>query len=119
MKSESWLDYATTAHFSCLSAANVVLYPDSHEVFISGRSVHLSRAHFRMLAALLADFCKTVPYDRILDTHGRPLTPAEQNLLKVQMFHLRKILRRREAQLEVRNVYGQGYQARPLRQASS
>lgn len=115
MKSESWLDYATTSNFPCLMGGNVVLYPESHEVYISGRSVHLSRAHFRMLAALLSDFCKTVSYYQILGTEPRTLTHAEQNLLKVQMFHLRKILRRREAQLEVRNVYGQGYQARPVR----
>lgn len=115
MKSESWLDYAETAHFPCLTGGNVVLYPESHELFISGRSVHLSRAHFRMLAALLSEFCRTVSYYRILGTEQRPLTHAEQNLLKVQMFHLRKILRRKEAHLEVRNVYGQGYQARPLR----
>jgi DNA-binding response OmpR family regulator len=115
MKSESWLDYATASNFPCLTGGNVVLYFESHEVFISGRSVHLSRAHFRMLAVLLSEFCKTVSYYRILGTEPRPLTRAEQNLLKVQMFHLRKILRRREAHLEVRNVYGQGYQARPLR----
>jgi len=114
MGSESWLNHATASQFPSLNGGNVVLYPDSHEVFISGRSTHMSRTHFGILSALLSEFCKTVPYSRILGTRGRALTPAEQNLLKVQMFHLRKLLRKRGARIEIRNVYGQGYQVRPI-----
>jgi DNA-binding response OmpR family regulator len=113
MRSESWLDHATTSQFPRLNAGNVVVYPESHEVFISGRSTHVSRTHWRILSALLSEFCKTVPFSRLLGTRGR-LTPAEHNLLKVQMFHLRKLLRNRGAQIEIRNVYGQGYQVRPI-----
>lgn len=115
MKSDTWLEYAATSNFPCLSGGGVTLYPESHEVFVYGRNVHLSRTHFRFLAALLSDFCKTVPYARIMDIHDRPLTQAEQNLLKVQMFHLRKLLRRCDSHVEIRSVYGQGYQARPDR----
>ncbi len=115
MKSETWLEYAATSKFPCLSGGSVTLYPESHEVFVSGRNVHVSRTHFRFLAALLADFCKTVPYARIMHVDGRQLIQTEQNLLKVQMFHLRKLLKRYDAGLEIRNVYGQGYQARPDR----
>lgn len=115
MKSETWLEYAATSKFPRLCGGSVLLYPESHEVFISGRNVHVSRTHFRFLAALLADFCKTVPYARIMGIGDRPLTQTEQNLLKVQMFHLRKLLKRHDSGLEIRNVYGQGYQARPDR----
>jgi DNA-binding response OmpR family regulator len=113
MKSEAWLDYATTSHFPSLAGGNLVLFPESNEAFVAGRNIHVSRTHFRILSVLLSDFCKTVSYQRIMGVDGRPLTPAEQNLLKVQMFHLRKLLKRCDAHVEIRNVYGQGYQARP------
>lgn len=115
MKSESWLEYAANSNFPRLSGGSVTLYPESHEVFISGQNVHLSKTHLRYLAVLLAQFCKTVSYVRIMDIEDRRLTQLEQNLLKVQMFNLRKLLKRYDSGLEIRNVYGQGYQVRPDR----
>jgi DNA-binding response OmpR family regulator len=114
MKSESWLAYAMTSNFPCLSGGRVMLYPESHEAFFAGRNMHLSRTHFQFLTALLSNFCKTVPYSRLMHVEDRTLTHSEQNLLKVQMFHLRKLLSRHEAGLEIRNVYGRGYQIRPV-----
>jgi DNA-binding response OmpR family regulator len=114
MKSESWLAYAMTCNFPSLSGGSVILYPESHEAFFAGKNVHLSRTHFRFLTALLSNFCQTVPYCRLIHVEDRILTQGEQNLLKVQMFHLRKLLKRYDAGLEIRNVYGRGYQIRPI-----
>jgi DNA-binding response OmpR family regulator len=114
MKSESWLAYAMTSNFPCLSGGRVMLYPESHEAFFASKNVHLSRTHLRFLTVLLSHFCKTVPYSRLMHVEDRPLTQGEQNLLKVQMFHLRKLLKRYDAGLEIRNVYGRGYQIRPI-----
>ena len=102
------------ANFPRLQGGNVVVYPESLEVFVSSRNVRVTRTHLKFLTALLSNFCKTVSYERIMDVEGRPLTRAEQNLLKVQMFHLRRVLQRHNAGLEIRNVYGQGYQIRPI-----
>jgi DNA-binding response OmpR family regulator len=114
MKSEAWLDYAATSNFPHLTGGSVMLYPESHEVFISGRNVRVSRTHFRFLTIMLSYFCKTVSYQLIMGIGDRSLTQAEQNLLKVQVFYLRRVLQRHDAHLEIRNVYGQGYQLRPL-----
>jgi DNA-binding response OmpR family regulator len=114
MKSESWLDYAVSSKFPCLSGGNVVLYPQSHEIFIAGKNVRLSRTHFRFMTVLLSNFCKTVPCHRLIDTVEKELTAAEHNLVKVQMFHLRRVLKYQNAGLEIRNVYGHGYQIRPI-----
>lgn len=112
MKTQEWLDYAAASKFRFYSGANVTIYPDSHELFISGKSVHCSRTHFRILSLLLENFCKTVLYEKLLGTE-RPLNGREQNVLKVQMFYLRRLLDGHGSQLEIRNVYGTGYQARP------
>lgn len=113
--SDSWLKHACEANFPALEAGGVTLYPESHEVFILGRNVQCSQTHLRYLAALLSDFCKTVTYEEMMATGGRPLTRGQLNLLKVQVCHLRALLREHGAQLEIRNVYGRGYQARPSR----
>jgi DNA-binding response OmpR family regulator len=115
MKNQRWLEHAEASHFPYLSGADVTIYPESHELFIDGKNVRCSRTHFRFLTALLIDFCKTVPYHRLLGVKERLLSAREQNLLKVQMFYLRRLLRKRRAQLEIRNIYGTGYQARPSR----
>jgi DNA-binding response OmpR family regulator len=113
VKSEIWLGHAMSSNFPCLQGGNVAVFPESNEVFIFGRNVHVTRTHLKFLTALLSNFCKTVSYERIMHVEGRQLTHAEQNLLKVQMFHLRRVLKRHKAGLEIRNVYGQGYQIRP------
>ncbi|MDQ6824604.1 MAG: winged helix-turn-helix domain-containing protein [Candidatus Eremiobacteraeota bacterium] len=113
MKKPQWLDYAAALNFEFLSGANVTIYPDSHELFVSGTSVRCSRTHFRLMHKLISNFCKTVRYENLLGIEDRELQPREQNLLKVQMFYLRRLLDRHGAQLEIRNIYGTGYQARP------
>ncbi len=113
MKSPKWIDYAATLNFEFVSGANVTVYPESHELFIAGKSVRCSRTHFRLLHMLIANFCKTVRYEHLLSVEDRALLPREQNLLKVQMFYLRRMLDKHGSQLEIRNIYGTGYQARP------
>ena len=113
MKSPQWLDYAVALGFEYVSGGNVTVYPESHELFIGGASVRCSRTHFKLLYLLLSNFCRTVRYERLLEVDDRALRPREQNLLKVQMFYLRRLLQRHGAQVEIRNIYGTGYQARP------
>lgn len=113
MSSESWPVADVVSGYQSVEGAGVTLYPQSQETFIAGRSIRCSRTHFRYLIALLANFCRTVPYERLLGNGGRELTAAEQNVLKVQMFHLRRLLEQHGAEIEIRNVYGRGYQARP------
>jgi len=113
MRSPQWLDYAAALGFEYVSGANVTVYPDSHEIFIGGENVRCSRTHFRLLHLLISNFCKTVRYERLLGIDERSPHPREQNLLKVQMFYLRRVLREHGAQIEIRNIYGTGYQARP------
>ncbi len=111
-----WLQYASASNFTSLEAGELTLYPESHEVFIAQENVRCSRTQFRLLAKLLSEFCKTVSYEQMMETQGRPLSASEHNLLKVEVCNLRRLLRKHGARLEIRNVYGQGYQARPSRQ---
>jgi len=113
MKNPQWLDYAAALNFEFVSGANVTIYPDSHELFIAGKSVRCSRTHFKLLRMLIGNFCRTVRYELLLGVEDRALQQREQNLLKVQMFYLRRLLDNHGAQLEIRNIYGTGYQARP------
>jgi DNA-binding response OmpR family regulator len=111
---DSWLQYASAGNFESIEAADVILYPQSHEVFIARKNVPCGQAHFHLLTILLSAFCKTVPYERMMpDREPRPLTPNELNLLKVQVCRLRRLLREHGARIDIRNVYGRGYQARP------
>ena len=91
------------------------MYPDSHELLIGEKHVRCNRSQLRILWRLLTDFCKTVPYADFFDTDGRELSAREQNLLHVQMCYVRRLLRANGARLRIRNVYGEGYQARPSR----
>jgi DNA-binding response OmpR family regulator len=113
MKSSAFLEYASAAQFQALHAAGVTLFPESDEVFVGSRNVRCNRTQFRLLSALLEDFCRTVSYERLMHTNGRPLSANEQNVLKVQLCHLRRLLRLHGAAIEIRNIYGYGYQARP------
>jgi DNA-binding response OmpR family regulator len=113
MKNPRWIDYAAALNFEFVSGANVTIYPESHELYISGKSVRCSRTHFKLMHRLIANFCKTVRYEHLLGVDDRALEPREQNLLKVQMFYLRRLLDKHGSQLEIRNIYGTGYQARP------
>lgn len=113
MQSSAFLEYAYASKFQMLRAADVMLYPESHEVFVRDHNVQCNRMQFRLLSVLLRDFCRTVPYERLVQTGGRSLTPSEKNVLKVQLCLVRRLLRRHGAALEIRNIYGYGYQARP------
>ena len=50
---------------------------------------------------------------------GRAVSMREQNCLKVAIFSLRRMLRAHQAQIEIRNVYGIGYQAQPTGETAS
>jgi DNA-binding response OmpR family regulator len=113
MESRRWLEHAVAANFPTVSAANVTIYPRSHELFISGRNVRCTRSQLRMLAALLSNFCKTVRCERLMSIKGRTINVREQNSLKVAIFSLRAKLRTHHAGIDIRNVYGTGYQAQP------
>ncbi|HXW51807.1 MAG TPA: winged helix-turn-helix domain-containing protein [Candidatus Acidoferrales bacterium] len=113
MESSAFLAYAAESNFPVVRAAGVTLYPQSHEVFIGAHNVRCNRTQFRVLSALLGEFCRTVPYAQLMSTQSTTLAPNEQNLLKVEICHLRRLLRRHRAGIEIRNIYGQGYQARP------
>lgn len=113
LNGQQWLGHAADLDIEYLSAANVLIFPESHELIIAGESVHCSRKQFRFLLLLISNFCRTVTRERLLDAKKMPLRRREQNLLKVQMFHLRRLLKQHGAQLEIRNVPGRGYQARP------
>jgi DNA-binding winged helix-turn-helix (wHTH) protein len=113
MESRRWLEHAVAANFPTVTAANVTVYPQSHELFISGRNVRCTRSQLRVLAALLSNFCTTVRYERLMRIKGRTINVREQNSLKVTIFSLRTMLRTNKAQVEIRNVYGTGYQAQP------
>lgn len=113
MKSSAFLEYASASNFPALRVAGVTLYPESDEVFVGEHNVRCNRTQFGLLSALLADYCRTVPYERLMRTGSRRLTANEQNVLKVQLCHVRRLLRRHGAAIEIRNIYGQGYQARP------
>ncbi|MBC5806444.1 MAG: hypothetical protein DLM53_11690 [Candidatus Eremiobacter antarcticus] len=103
------------SNFPFVSGANVTVYPESHELLIAGKSVHCTPALFRLLTVLLKNYCATVSYNSLLDVGDRPLLAREQNLLKVQISYLRRLLKNSRAQLEIKNVYDTGYQARPRR----
>ena len=113
MESRRWLEQAVAANFPTVSAANVTIYPRSHELFISGRNVRCTRSQLRVLRLLLSNFCTTVQYERLMGVKNRAVSVREQNCLKVTLFSLRRLLRAHQAQVEIRNVYGTGYQARP------
>jgi DNA-binding response OmpR family regulator len=113
MKSDLWLAHAASYNFSCLQAGDITLYPESHEIFIKGSSVQCSPTHFCFLEKLLADYCKTVSYERLMQTGGRALRPGERKVLLVQIYLLRRWLLKHNAHIEIRNVYARGYQARP------
>jgi DNA-binding response OmpR family regulator len=119
MKHMSWLDYAVASRFPYINAANVTIYPASHRLYIAGKAVHCTRTHLRLLSLLIAGFCVTVPYERLQDVRGRALTARQHNLLKVQVCHLRRLLDEHACGLEIRNIYGIGYQARPARRSSA
>jgi DNA-binding response OmpR family regulator len=114
MESRRWLEYAVAAQFPAISAANVTIYPESHELFISDKNVRCSRSQLRLLAILLSNFCKTVPFERLLSANGRRISAREQNVLQVNVCNLRRMLQAHGGQLEIKNVYGTGYQAQPL-----
>ena len=111
MESRRWLDYAHDGGFTCTSAANVRIYPESHELTIGGMHVHCTHSQFCLLSTLLENFCRTVSYERL----GFGKRQASANLLAVQICYLRRLLRVNRAELVIRNVYGKGYQARPAR----
>jgi len=113
MESRRWLKHAVAANFPTVTAANVTVYPQSHELFISGRNVRCTRSQLRVLSALLSNFCKTISYERLMCIRGRAINTREQNSLKVTIFSLRRILRAHQALIDIRNVYGTGYQAQP------
>ncbi len=115
IKGQLWLAQAMLSNFPFVSGANVTVYPESHELLIAGKSVHCTPALFRLLTVLLKNYCATVSYNRLLDVQDRPLNAREQNLLKVQISYLRRLLKNNRAQLEIKNVYDTGYQARPRR----
>ena len=119
MESRRWLEHAVAANFPTIAAANVTIYPRSHELFISDRNVRCTRAQLRALSRLLLHFCTTVSYEELLTTKTRAVGPREQNSLKVTIFGLRRILRAYGAHIEIRNVYGTGYQAQPTSQIPS
>jgi DNA-binding response OmpR family regulator len=114
MESRRWLAFAVAAQFPAISAANVTIYPESHELFISDRNVRCTRSQLRLLAILLSNFCKTVPFERLLSANGRRISAREQNVLQVNVCNLRRMLQAHGGQLEIKNVYGTGYQAQPL-----
>jgi len=113
MESRRWLEHAVAANFPTIARANVTIYPRSHELFISGRNVRCTRSQLRVLSALLLNFCKTVRYERLMGIRGRVVNAREQNCLKVAIFGLRRMLHAHQAHVEIRNVYGTGYQAQP------
>jgi|GEM_PF-1495711 len=113
MESRRWLEQAIAANFPTVSAANVTIYPRSHELFISGRNVRCTRSQLRVLSTLVSSFCTTVRYERLMGIKGRRINVREQNCLKVAIFSLRKMLRANKAHVEIKNVYGTGYQAQP------
>ena len=113
MESRRWLEHAGAANFPAVLAENVTMYPRSHELFISGRNVRCTRSQLRVLSALLSNFCTTVRYERLMGIKGRAIGVREQNCLKVTIFSLRKMLHAYRALVEIRNVYGIGYQAQP------
>jgi DNA-binding response OmpR family regulator len=115
MEIGTWLDYAAASKFPYVSGANVTVYPESHELFIAGKSVRCSRALLRLLTLLLLNFCRTVPYEQLMLTKSRRLNARRHNIMRVQVSDLRRLLRSHRAQLEIRNIYGAGYQARPTR----
>jgi DNA-binding response OmpR family regulator len=119
MESRRWLEHAVAANFPTISAANVVIFPQSHELFIADRNVRCTRAELRVLSQLLLNFCTTVSYEQLLNTKTRAVRERELNSLKVTIFGLRKTLRAYGAQVEIRNVYGTGYQAQPTAQIAS
>ena len=59
MESRRWLEQAIAANFPTVSAANVTIYPRSHELFISGRNVRCTRSELRVLSMLVSSFCTT------------------------------------------------------------
>ena len=115
----SWLDYAVASRFPYICAADVTIYPASHRLYIAGKPVHCTQTQLRFLSLLVSSFCITVPYERLMDVKGRALTAREHNLLKVQMCHVRKLLEEHACALAIRNIYGTGYQARPVRTGSA
>jgi DNA-binding response OmpR family regulator len=119
MKHLSWLDFAVASRFPHIYAADVTIYPASHRLYIAGSAVHCTRTHLRLLSLLVSSFCVTVPYERLMNVRGRALRAPEHNLLKVQMCHLRKLLEEHDSALQIRNIYGTGYQARPVRRSAA
>ena len=113
MEDARWLDYAVASRFRQVSAADVTVYPDSHELFIAGRNARCPRAQLQLLTILLAHFCQTVSYHELSSANGQG--DLSHNLLHVHLCYLRRLLRTHRAQLEIRNIYGTGYQARPKR----
>jgi DNA-binding response OmpR family regulator len=115
MENRLWMDVANGQNFPYISRANVAVYPESHELCVAGRSVRCTRAHLRMLTLLLSNFCKTVTCEELLGVRARALNAREHNILKVQVHYLRRMLKGHRAQMEIRNIHGVGYQARPAR----
>jgi DNA-binding response OmpR family regulator len=114
MNALTWVDYAQTLSLSALKAANVTVYPESHELFIGERSVPCSFTLFYFLELLLSNFCKTVSHERLMRSPKCMLSSCERNRLRVQICYLKKLLRVHGAQLEIRTVRQLGYQARPI-----
>jgi DNA-binding response OmpR family regulator len=114
MTALTWVDYAQTFGLSSLTAGNVTIYPESHQLFIGERSVPCALTLFYFLELLLSNVCKTVSRERLIRSSNVRLSSCELNRLRVQMCYLKRLLRIHGAQLEIRTVRQLGYQVRPI-----
>lgn len=82
---------------------------NSHEVFVEGKSVHLTKTEYAILKLLLSNPSQVIPKSVILERISEETPDCMESSLKVHISNLRKKLRKISGKNYIEAVWGIGF----------
>jgi len=82
---------------------------NSHEVFVEGKSVHLTKTEYAILKLLLSNPAQVIPKSVILERISEETPDCMESSLKVHISNLRKKLRKISGKNYIEAVWGIGF----------
>lgn len=95
-----------------LRVGDLILKPDTYEVFRAGKDIPLSWTEFRLLKYLMLRAGQVVPRRRLFHSAWTSKDRVGENLLDVTIFQLRKRIDRNHRVKLIRTVRNVGYSVR-------